>query len=80
MSKFTQWFPMSANPVRPGKYEGREKRTGLRMPVHWRKLGDTPQADWYFHKGSLGPFTLWEAAGEKMSGWRGLAEKPKDQP
>lgn len=77
MSRFTAWYAMTTNPSRQGKYEGREKGSGLRVPVYWRKLQDETHAGWYFYKGVLGPFNLWESAEGKMSGWRGLAEKPR---
>jgi hypothetical protein len=80
MSKFTAWYPMATKPVRFGEYEGREKGSGLRMPVYWRQLQDEPNPGWYFDKGYLGPFHLWEPAEKRMTGWRGLKENPNKEP
>jgi hypothetical protein len=67
---------MNQAPVRPGKYEAREKRTRLRFDVYWRKLEDTNHYDWFIYKGVLGPFNLWERARDRMTSWRGLAQPP----
>lgn len=81
MSRVTPWFQMKIAPARFGEYEGREKGSRLPVPVHWRQLQDEPKPGWYFDKGHLGPFKLWESAEGKMSGWRGLASNPnKDKP
>ncbi|UCF25211.1 MAG: hypothetical protein JSV72_07345 [Ralstonia sp.] len=76
MSEMTPWFGMGQNPVRPGEYEGREKRTRCRIVVHWRKLEDTDHYDWFFYRGVLGPFNMWESARDKMTAWRGFAQPP----
>jgi hypothetical protein len=71
---------MAIRPTREGEYEGREKRTGFVIPVYWRKLTDEKKPGWYYWKGVLGPFNLWQAADLDMTAWRGLAENPnKDQ-
>ncbi|WP_154641227.1 hypothetical protein [Burkholderia cenocepacia] len=71
----TEWFPVTVKPVRGGEYEGRERRTRLRIRVFWRKLDDTNHFDWYVYKGTFGPFALWECVSDKLSAWRGLTEK-----
>jgi hypothetical protein len=73
-TELTAWFPVSMKPKRAGEYEGRERRTRQRIPVHWRKLDDTDHFDWYVHKGFLGPFSLWESVSHKITSWRGLAQ------
>jgi hypothetical protein len=79
--KFTPWFKMNQNPVRTGEYEGLASLGGHRLVVHWRRLQDTDKYDWYFEKGSLGPFNLWESARRHMTAWRGLTSPaPKGQP
>jgi hypothetical protein len=68
----TPWFRMDQKPVREGEYEGRDKRTGLRLVVYWRKLTDEPKPGWYYQKGILGPFNLWADATKDMTAWRGV--------
>ncbi|NPT50765.1 hypothetical protein GNZ10_13770 [Ralstonia sp. 3N] len=76
MSEMTPWFRMSQSPVYPGKYEARERHTGLRFDVYWKKLEDTNHHDWFIYKGVLGPFNLWESARDRMTSWRGLTQPP----
>lgn len=78
--KLTPWFRMDQSPVREGEYEGREKRTGQRLVVYWRKLDDSPKPDWYYDKGYLGPFHCWQSARADITAWRGLAAKPSPAP
>jgi hypothetical protein len=76
MSEFTRWFRMTEFPSREGEYEGREAGSRGLIPVFWKRLDDTPKADWYFDAGYLGPFRCWKSARENMTAWRGLAENP----
>lgn len=78
--KLTRWFRMDQSPVREGEYEGREKRTGMRVVVFWRKLHDTPKADWYYDKGFLGPLHCWQSARADITAWRGLAAPAPKEP
>lgn len=71
--QFTPWFPATIKPVRAGEYEARERRTRLRISVHWRKLEGTDYFDWYVYRGVLGPWYLWECVSHKITSWRGLA-------
>jgi hypothetical protein len=66
----SDWRNLDRKPKYVGEYEGKEKDTGLRLVVYWRQLDDTPAPDWYFDKGNLGPFKLWESARERITAWR----------
>lgn len=73
LPKLTKWIDMQIKPTLEGEYEGREKLTGARLVVYWRKPDDEPKPGWYYWKGILGPFNLWQSAGKDMTAWRGLS-------
>lgn len=79
LPKRTRWFGMWIKPAREGEYEGRERRTGLTIVVYWRKLDDEPKPGWYYWKGMLGPFNLWQSADKDMTAWRGLSAPAKQE-
>lgn len=70
MSKVTEWYPASVNPVRNGEYE---TRSDDHAPIIKRKFEDGDW--WFFDKEDDGWFPSFFGY-SRFSQWRGLAEKP----
>jgi len=66
----SDWRNLTRKPKHKGEYEGREIGSGMRLVVHWHHLDGSIAPDWYFDKGVLGPFKLWESARGRINAWR----------